>query len=53
MLLAEYTHAFCLYLGAVNITRQPATLQNARIVLTCCSRKKDPIASMHGTLELP
>jgi hypothetical protein len=53
LLLAGCTHAFWLCLGAINITRQPATIQNALTLLTCCSRKKDPIASMHGTLELP
>lgn len=39
LLLAVCTHALCLYLGVINITRQPTVLQNARIVLTCCFQK--------------
>jgi hypothetical protein len=50
MLLAECTHAFCLHLGAINITRQPETLQNARIILTCCFHENHSTTDMHGTL---
>jgi len=47
-LLAEFTHTSCLYLGAINITRQLTRLQNARKILTCCFQKIRPLTSMHG-----